>query len=106
MDAMSRAPRLAAAVACISFSVGGLCGVFVVACSTEQQRAVRDASAVVDTACQLAPVVSADASEVCVTTDELRRAIAHIVGERAGKAGASPSASASVAPATVLVRLR
>ena len=99
MGTMTRPPSSSVAAACVTLSLGFICGVALASCTKEQQNAVKTVIQVVDKVCDVVPVVAPDAKEVCVTEDEFRRAIKDIVSAR-GAPGAS-----SAAGATLVVRL-
>jgi len=99
---MSRSPKTIASVALLASSCGFAAAVSFLSCTAEQKGALKDASDIVHVLCQIAPVISPEAKEVCVTEGELEKAILDIVSARKATAGAS---SAAPAQGSLVVKL-
>jgi len=84
---MPHLPSSAVQAACLLLSAGFLSGVFVASCTPEQRKRARDVVEVVEVICEIAPEVHPDAKEVCVTEEELRKAIRDIVSTRKAAGG-------------------
>lgn len=108
---MPTPPSREAAFASIAFVLGFS---IAVGCTEQQRQRARTVIEILDKACSVAPtvpgVVPPAVGDICVTTDEFRKAIQNILAARAVTAAQAGSASASAlapapAPHTVLVRL-
>jgi hypothetical protein len=70
-------------------------GVATTSCSSEQRQVIRSADNIVRTVCDFQEVLPTEAKEVCVTEEELRKALKDIVSSRMA-AGAAPGAKGNL----------
>jgi len=70
-------------------------GVGTVSCSQEQRQVIRSADNIIRAACDFQEVLPPEAKEVCVTEEELRKALRDIVSSRKA-AGAAPGAKGTL----------
>lgn len=84
---MPNLPSSAVQASCLLTSVGFILGVMVASCSPEHRTRVRDVIEVVETVCDLTQDLDPNVKEVCVTEEELRKAIRDIVSARKAAGG-------------------
>lgn len=97
---MPHPPPTFVSVSCLLLSLGFMGGVSTASCIPQQAKVVKDAMHIVNEVCDLKDVLPEEADRVCVTEDELRRALKDIVSARkaAGSSGSSKGSLVVVLP--------
>lgn len=92
---MPTPPSPLVSASCLLLSLGFVAGVATTSCSSEQRQVIRSADNIVRTVCDFQEVLPTEAKEVCVTEEELRKALKDIVSSRMA-AGAAPGAKGNL----------
>ncbi len=92
---MPTPPSPLVSASCLLLSLGFGAGVATTSCSPEQRQIIRSADNIVRTACDFQEVLPPEAKEVCVTEEELRKALRDIVSTRK-VAGSAPGAKGTL----------